>query len=135
MIQMTQESADEITRAEHLFCEAIDLYVDPETYNGNHCATCIVGQLLVANHLATTGRVPDVLYNNEGFSLSMYEMVTTLADHYGVSWDKVNSIFFGVCAKVPEGSPAYNPAEWPVAHDIEVAKRRVVAAYMNCTWE
>jgi hypothetical protein len=132
-LRMTQESSDRIRAAEHRFCEALDLKVDPKTYNGDSCFNCLIGQLAIADGIMQppnpSTAFPDML-NADGDWLEESRMLQLVADRYGVEFSDVRSIYRGVT----RNSPFYH-RDPRVSSDVEVAKREVVAAYMDCEFE
>lgn len=45
MDTITEAHDTKLRQLEHQFCEAVDLYVDPVTFDGRDCNDCIVGQI------------------------------------------------------------------------------------------
>lgn len=41
----TESQSTRLRQLEHQFCEAIDLHVEPDTFDGGNCNECIVGQI------------------------------------------------------------------------------------------
>jgi hypothetical protein len=152
MLQITEESEAAIRQAEHNFCVAVDLKVDPNTYDGKSCFNCIIGQLVLAEHLGVKqdsymirpdapnfetwaedfGYTDDYLafheYRQE-FGIDVNEFPTLVAEHFKVDEHKVKAIWLGVTGGNDDG---YFVDE--VRNDLERAKKDVVAAYMNCDY-
>jgi hypothetical protein len=130
-MRMTQESEDKIRAAEHEFCVALDLKVDPETYDGDRCESCLIGQLAFADGLVRFERNEwgpmDIFDPDTGGVLAERELLQRVADQYGVDFDKIYDIYAGVTSD--------SSFDIKDTRDVQEAKRKVVAAYMDCTFE
>lgn len=150
---------DRIRQAEHRFCEAVGLKVNPKTYDGRYCAECVVGQLIIADHLLKTFLfVPDEPYAGKVEEASetvflkpnapSFEDFVMTEDMKRWGMDKEQTYVMVWRASTHDLIDAvashydvdyekvdaiyYEVADDPYWDNLEAAKAEVIAAYMEC---